>query len=1101
MKEKTRVRRVLIVGANPAAIAAATKLGEMGIPVTLLDEAADINGSLGEARFRWPSGLPSNFALRPGLLRLMRNPQVEVRTSTELSGIKRIAQGFRATLVRNPTYIDPDRCISCGRCVEACPVELQDGGKPILGTGRWALPGGYTIDKRRAAGCTEGCPLGVNVQGYVALTRAGKYREALDLIRRDNVLPGVCGRICTHPCELKCRRREVDSPLAIRDVKRFLADKERERGDRPSLATDSPPERAERVCIVGSGPAGLAAAADLARMGYPVTIKEKMAQAGGLLRYGIGPYRLPREVLGDEIAAIESLGVRIETDASVSLPQDLASLKEQFDAVLVATGSWQDHVLGVPGEDLPGVYGCLELLKEIYDGNTPELPEDVAVIGDGNSAMDLARALTRLGCKVTVVSWFPRDLIPAAPEEVQDALEEGVEIVESAQVVGFEGKNRALFALRLAPTRPGPPDANGIPWPVIIERGGEFLHEFKCAVVAIGQKHEPLGIEGPGVYIAGDAARGPSSVVEAMGSGRDAVRAIHEYLSGDVCVPGIACHRPGQRDYPEIPESLPLAERACAACLEPDARARDFREVVSALDDEHAQMEAERCLMCGVCSECFQCVEACGPIGAVRLDDEPTEEVVQAGVVILTDPRWAGLTRGTDVLRAYPRRGRDPHVITSTVRGFAAAGQAMSLLGMDDLRRPLMDFGWSPPDVSLAPEVRIGLFLCRCNDSLGWDDRIETMVAGYARRPSVEHAEIVNSMCQPDAVEGIIKTIHQKNLTRVLLASCVCCPLNFICGSCTDQRSLLKSLLFSGTGVNRAMFETCNVRGEALSWFRVDREQALTRLEGLLERSLLRAARLISMPLPHRLFNFTTVVIGDSEAARICAEILAVIGLAVYHIGGPRAPLKIPGPAQEGVQVWQGSRLLGIRGQLGNFNVLFEYDGETREVRAGAVVYGDKSKHGRLPYSPSADQPRREVETVAQQSDVPGIPFIMPGATSIAGLFLAQPPGLRISDSVKGYAAAALAACVSRRQARQYKGFTVVVNEQLCRHCGRCVQACPYQAVAFQPNALGLWKAVVDEALCKGCGNCISACPTGAADSPYRNQKHLENMLAEILAS
>ncbi len=283
-------------------------------------------------------------------------------------------------------------------------------------------------------------------------------------------------------------RGELDEPLAIRDIKRFVADYERTcQGpcDPKPAAT-----RTEPVAIIGSGPAGLAAAADLARLGYPVTVFEKEQHPGGLLRYGIGPYRLPRDILDYEIDLIRKLGVAIATATPVDLINGLDELRRQYRAVILTTGVWVDRKLGVAGEDQEGVEGCLEFLGRLYREEIRELREKVAVIGDGNAAFDVARALVRLGAEVTIISWFPEHLIPANAEEICAAREEGISLLCSAQVTAFLGHGDKLSGLRCMPTRPGEPDAKGIPWPVIITGEEPFDLPFDRAIVAIGQVGE-----------------------------------------------------------------------------------------------------------------------------------------------------------------------------------------------------------------------------------------------------------------------------------------------------------------------------------------------------------------------------------------------------------------------------------------------------------------------------------------------------------------------------------------------------------------------------------------------------------------------------------
>ena len=239
---------------------------------------------------------------------------------------------------------------------------------------RTALPGRPVIDKRQQPLCQTSCPLGVNAQAYIALARSGRFQEALDIVRKDNVLPGICGRVCTHPCEESCRRGELDEPIAIRDIKRFVADYEISSPNDSVLREIKKIDK--KIAVIGSGPAGLAAAADLARLGYNVTVFEKEAGTGGLLRYGIGPHRLPRDILDYEIEYIRNLGVRFKTSSGVDLSGSFKNIKKDFDTVILSAGSWRDRQLGVPGEELEGVEGCLSVLNRLYrDDREPRKSE------------------------------------------------------------------------------------------------------------------------------------------------------------------------------------------------------------------------------------------------------------------------------------------------------------------------------------------------------------------------------------------------------------------------------------------------------------------------------------------------------------------------------------------------------------------------------------------------------------------------------------------------------------------------------------------------------------------------------------------------------
>ncbi len=1113
---KDRLHKVLIIGANPAGIAAANKLGELGIPITLVDSEADLDMKLSGDEYRFASGQLSNHALRPGLLRIFRNPKIRATMQGTVLSLRHTPQGFCAHIGIQPQYVNPDLCVLCGRCVEVCPACAPDGGKPIRFAGRQALPGHALIDKRRQPLCQASCPLGVNAQGYVALARAGKYEEALKLIRRDNVLPAICGRICSHPCEIACRRGELDEPVAIRDIKRFLADHELKQPKESHPRRE--PWRKECIAVVGSGPAGLAAAAELAGQGFPVTVFEKEKELGGLLRYGIGPYRLPREILDHEIQNIERLGVEFKPATPIDPALGYEDLKKDFQAVILATGTWHDRKLGAPGEDLDGVHGCIDLLVAIYRGEIERLTEKVAVIGDGNSAFDAARALVRMGARVTIFSWFPESSIPADAEEVTSAVEEGVRLVTSTQVTAFLEENGRFRRLQCAPTKPGDPDANGICWPKIDPEGRMIEMDFDRAVVAIGQTGGATDLQGdtcvlttPGgfiqvdtlcitslnkVFAAGDAVQGPSNVVRAMASGREAARSVLKKLSGRKSFT-TGLFRPEDKDFPEISSHVPSVARVHMPEVQPSARIQDFVEVALGLSEEQVHAEASRCLHCGVCSECLQCSEVCVSPVTIRHDAQPGEEVEQAGVVIIADPNLAPTIKGEDVLRAYSAKSPKEDVYAMMQRGFAAAAEALALLGGTTQRMRGHGLSFPASGPQLSDSVRIGVFVCRCNDAYGWPRGLDKTLEEFAALPNVEHVAALPSACIPEGSDTILRAIRDKNLTRLALGSCVCCPLDFICTACSDQRTRLKYALFHGTGINRAMVETCNLRGEVLRLFKTNEALAMERFKGLMERSIGRAANLKAMPTTARPYNFTTAVIGDSPATLESAMTLAEAGMEVFLFGPPNEALS-KSLDHRNIHNFKGSRVVGLRGTVGNFQVTVETEGSKQVLLAGAVILGEKSRR-KIPYTATEQLPPHFVEASMQSRGVTGVPFFAPGATSIPGLFLANPSGLKVSERTKGKAAAILAACVMPRGPRQNKGYTVVVNESLCRGCGRCMQVCPYQAISFKSNDIGGWYSVIDEALCKGCGNCITVCPSNAADSPYRDHRFLEQMLEEIL--
>ncbi|MDA3894805.1 MAG: FAD-dependent oxidoreductase [Desulfobacteraceae bacterium] len=1115
-RAKERLHKVVVIGATPAGIAATNKLGELGIPVTLVDTETDMDRKLSEDVLRLKSGVAFNHAHRPGLIRILRNPSIKCILPAHISSIRHSHQGFRVGITRDQTFVDPEKCILCGRCIEVCPVQDCSADNAITINSRQSLPGRAVIDKRRVPLCRESCPLGVNVQGYVALVKEGRFKEALGLIREKNILPGICGRICTHPCESVCRRSEHDGAVAIRDIKRFLADYETD-----SKVDHAPKhQRSEKIAIIGSGPAGLAAAAEMARQGCVVTIYEKEKQAGGLLRYGIGPHRLPRNILDKELAYVQGLGVEIITDHVINLNGGLSELTQKFDAVILAAGSWADRKLGVEGENLEGVFGCIEFLAQLYRGDVTSLKEKVAVIGDGSAAYDLARVLCRIGADVSIVSWFDKEKIPADPEEIVAATEEGIPVVDNTRVVGFEGKNGRFERLKCRPTQAGKPDASGIAWPVVIKDSKAFFLEFDRAFVAIGQtgalgsngKDQALAVSDNGlividdqfktnmdkVYAAGDAASGASSVVHAMAQGRAAALRVLDDICG---ITSLEDHtvRSIDRDFTPVPSDLAFVARAHMMEKNVAERKLNFDEVALGLTEDQAVEEAQRCLQCGVCSDCMECLSACDAIGAIN-HDEPAEDILEhAGVIIIADPDIAPSVRGDDIIRAYGPATSRTDVSAMMTRGFAAAARAMVLLSNTSQRQKGRGMSFSPPEADLANEIKIGVFACRCNDSLGWHPAMDRFLEDLLYGDFILHTESVVSACTPEGTAAILKTVREKGITRLVLASCVCCPLNFVCSSCTDQRSRLKHALFNATGISRSMVMTCNIRNEALSDLAHDPDMAVEKFSGLIRRSVRRARTLKPFSSPARNYNFTTAVIGESEAAIESALTLADSGIDAYLFGSRDKAL-------DGVYEhanllsFKGSRVKNISGSLGAFQLTVAVGEKEQQIQVGAVILGEKIR-GKIQYLEQEINAGYPITASMQKAGTTGIPFFYPGMTSVSGLFMADPPGIAVSSRQKGHAAAVLAAAIMPRGPRQHKGFTVTVNADQCRGCGRCIAKCPYRAITMQKNDIGGWYAVVDEALCKGCGNCIPSCPSNAADSPFRDRIFLEKTLEEILVN
>ncbi len=362
-------------------------------------------------------------------------------------------------LRQHPRYVDLAKCTACGDCIQVCPVTVPGTDHKVIYRLEGAQPGCVAIDKLGKPPCSNTCPGGIHVQGYVALIAQGRFQEALDLIREAIPFPGICGRICTHPCEVNCRRAEVDSPVSIRALKRFVSDWELGNGARQSQQ-DSRRARsaqhaeqartrleAQKVAVIGAGPAGMAVADRLARLGYRVTVFEKLPVIGGMMAVGIPEYRLPRDVIGREYRQIQDLGVEVRLNTTIG-PGGDRTLDDLFatgyGAVCLAVGAHKSHELRISGEALPGVIQGIELLKVISLSQQVADPESQAtlkrllrkgpktkaiVLGGGNTAMDVSRSLRRLGLKdVRIYYRRTRAEMPALPEEIEGAEQEGVAV-------------------------------------------------------------------------------------------------------------------------------------------------------------------------------------------------------------------------------------------------------------------------------------------------------------------------------------------------------------------------------------------------------------------------------------------------------------------------------------------------------------------------------------------------------------------------------------------------------------------------------------------------------------------------------------------------
>lgn len=471
--------------------------------------------------------------------------------------------------------------------------------------------------------CVLKCPASVNAQGYIQAIARGDDKEAVRILKERLPIPASIGRVCPHPCEGGCRRQMVEESISISYLKYFAADNVIKAGGYlPAKAAST----GKRVGIIGGGPGGLTAAYYLSLKGHRVTIVDAMPQMGGMLRYGIPEYRLPKSVLDEEIAEIASLGVEMKNNYRIGVDASFEEFKSKYDAVVLAIGAWSSMPVGCPGEELEGVMGGIDFLQRVALGQKPEIGDKVAVVGGGNTAMDACRTAVRLGAKeVYVVYRRTEKEMPAEQIEIDEAREEGVVfkfLTNPAEIVGENGKVKEI---KLQVMELGEPDESGRRRPVPVEGKFEIL-PVSCVIAAIGQKANVAGFEGvelnrkgiiaadetsyrtsmEGVFAVGDATNnGASIAIEAIGEARRCSKVVDLYLNG-VEVPYRKTYLSVKQVTPEYFEGYIKLPRAKMPTRDPEERKHDFQEINLGFSEAQARAEASRCLDCG-CHDFEEC--------------------------------------------------------------------------------------------------------------------------------------------------------------------------------------------------------------------------------------------------------------------------------------------------------------------------------------------------------------------------------------------------------------------------------------------------------------------------------------------------------------
>ena len=597
-----------------------------------------------------------------------------LRTSQYFNTPNMSASSFRA-------HVNKDNCVACGKCVEVCPAgAVKLGQKLCTKNGevqypKQELPGlkwgkdkwnpNYVVDNRKnchesgTAPCKTACPAHIAIQGYIKLAKEGRYLDALKLIKQDNPFPSVCGYVCNRRCEDACTRGALDKALAIDEIKKFIAEQDLKSEERyiPERLYRRPIDKPyeQKVAIIGAGPAGLSCAYYLARMGYEnVTVFDRNPQPGGMLVMGIPSYRLDRAALKGEIDVLEKMGVHFQMNTEVGKDVTIEELRAQgYKGFYVAIGAQKSSKLNIPGEELQGVFGGVDFLREVNLGNKPEVGKKCAVIGGGNVAMDVCRTAVRLGAETYVVYRRGEDEMPADKEEVAEAKEEGVKFCflnAPVEVLGTDGK---VCGLKVELMELGEPDEKGRRKPV---GTGKFeTIEVDSVIAAVGQAIDwgtldvgalVTGKKGNAIadavtyqtaqsdiFVGGDVYTGPKFAIDAIAAGREGAESLHRFVNdGQSLTVGRNLREFYELNKDELVFGIDCFDRPARQPILHDVKkARSFEHDRLTFTEEQVKAEASRCLGCGVsvvdpnrCIGCGLCTTRC-MFDAIHLERDVPE--------------------------------------------------------------------------------------------------------------------------------------------------------------------------------------------------------------------------------------------------------------------------------------------------------------------------------------------------------------------------------------------------------------------------------------------------------------------------------------------
>jgi len=1057
--------QVLIIGCTPAGLQAAQDLANIGLQVNLVENSPFISS---DQNNYLPDHLKNTL-----LLEILKNPRIKVWTNTDIDQITSVSGGYQVQLQQHPRYVDLSRCTACGDCVDACPVTIPGTDLKAIHFG--GQPDCAVIEKEGISPCTNACPAGIHVQGYVALINQKRYREAYHLIYESLPFPSVCGRVCNHYCEQACNRSQLDDPVNLMALKRYVADwaytHQDEVWDGDKKASDdqpvNPKNSGKKVAVIGAGPAGLTAARDLVRKGHDATVFDNNPTAGGMMRVGIPPHRLPYQQLDWEIEQILSEGVDLRLNTWVD---DIPALLENgFDAVLIATGAHQAMKVPIQGAEHPDNWLSLEFLRKACLGEKIDLKgRKVIVLGGGDVAMDAARVAVRLGTSdVKVVCRGMR----ASFTEIKEAEEEGIEIIRGRVFQKIILKSEKIAGVECLEAEIGEVVNGKRQFKEI--KNTEHLIEGNLVIWALGQRpdfsflppdneiavlenkgigsNNQLMTSMKGVFTAGDVHRGTTFfVVDAVGDGHRAATSIHKYLTDQAVEDTVQSRQEVTLTSSEMQSRIKARksagrERLVIPCLDVEERVNNFKEVDLGLKEKEALSESSRCLACGPCSECMACVEVC-ETGAINFGQKESSLFVNVKAVISDQES---------------RFGDDLEGIVHYSSSEPMAGSAAAYEVITELEAPV-----SVIEVELKPTsengTKTGLILCQCGGEISDVVNTAALREETLAWPEIDFTHELVYSCTADAAEELKEVIKEQQLSKLVLAACSCCSLDQVCYSCTYQRIRCKDNLGVFDSLKPlAELEFINIREQCAWVHRRSKKKATDAARSLIRAALARKP-VFPVDLPEKPFlPVKTLVVGKGASARACLESLAELGLAA-----------------ESLDV--------LSGDVIRSGAKYQVEGLDHDIQADCLILAPGSGAELDHISQFLKLNNQKLLVSREQLELDTLDF---------GMTLC-PPNLDPIISGKG-AAARIFAWVSRTFSQNHPR-SAIVDWKRCRACGTCQDVCGFGIPEIIQDGMGTY-AVINPFLCQDCGICTAHCPSGAITPATHTSSELFEMLDMIL--